>query len=297
MPGLNLPSPLEKIEDDFLSDRGITLYLKRDDLIEEEISGNKWRKIKYNLEEFFQRGDERILTFGGAYSNHIRAVAAAGKNFAFKTIGVIRGDEFETLNPSLSFAKECGMELHFITREGYKSKNDPEFIKSLKKRFGDFYLLPEGGSNKFALQGCAEIVEEITENFDLICCPCGTGGTLAGIIKGLNGKNKALGFAALKGADFLKTDIEKLLQEVTPEKYENWEINTDYHFGGYAKHNAALFQFVEEFHQHYGVKLDYIYNAKMMYGLFDLIKNHDRFEGKKIIAVITGGLKNASTFN
>jgi 1-aminocyclopropane-1-carboxylate deaminase len=194
---LLLPSPLEELHDDRLADAGLRLYLKRDDLINPEIPGNKWRKLKYNIEAAKTQGCNVLLTFGGAYSNHIRAVAAAGYYFGFSTVGVIRGDEHLPLNPSLTYAVSRGMHLTYLDRAAYRNKTSAEVIGALHEQFGEFFLLPEGGSNENAVRGCAEIPAEISQPFDMICCPRGTGGTLAGIAYGLARGRQTLGFAVL----------------------------------------------------------------------------------------------------
>ena len=207
---LRLPSPLEELPDGRLTRAGLRLYLKRDDLISPQIPGNKWRKLKYNLAAARTQGHHALLTFGGAYSNHIRATAAAGHYFGFATVGVIRGEEHLPLNPSLDYAVRHGMRLAYLDRATYRDKMSPGVIAGLHGRFGDFYLLPEGGSNAAALPGCAEIPGEIGRPFDLICCPCGTGGTLAGLAHGLGAAQRALGFSVLKGGQFLARDVAGL---------------------------------------------------------------------------------------
>lgn len=200
---LRLPSPLVEIRDARLEARDVRLYLKRDDLIHAELPGNKWRKLKYNIKAAREQGMSTLLTFGGAYSNHIRATAAAGHYFGLNTIGVIRGEEHLPLNSSLRYAVSHGMQLAYMDRRAYREKTDPSVMAGLQARFGSFYLIPEGGSNALAIKGCKEVVDEIDVDFDIICCPCGTGGTLAGISAALHGGQRAVGFSALKGGHFL----------------------------------------------------------------------------------------------
>ncbi|WP_423461868.1 1-aminocyclopropane-1-carboxylate deaminase/D-cysteine desulfhydrase [Promicromonospora sp. MS192] len=287
-PGLHLPSPLTEIDDDRLSAAGVRVLLKRDDLIHPELPGNKWRKLKYNLAAARDEGAHRLLTFGGAYSNHIRAVAAAGKIFGFDTIGVIRGEEHLPLNPSLRFAVERGMRLTYLDRTTYRAKTNPTVIDHLRQQFGDFYLIPEGGSNALALRGCAELVEEIDQDFDVICCASGTGGTLAGISATLPPSRTAIGFSVLRGGDFLRDDVASLQRYAYGRVAENWSIETDYHFGGFAKTNDTLRGFIDDFESRHGLRLEWVYVAKMMYGLFDLIKKRRFRSGTTVVAVITG---------
>ena len=277
--------PLQKIEADFLTQKNVELYVLREDLIHPEISGNKWRKLKYNIEEAKSQGFKSIVTFGGAYSNHIAATAAAGQQFGLKTIGIIRGDEVS--NSTLALAKENGMELKFVSREEYKLKNANDY--------SNYYVVPEGGSNTLAVKGCAEIVENITIDYDMICCACGTGGTIAGLISSTD--KKVLGFPALKGGKFLKEDIENLLFEYNPKKqYNNWSLITDYHFGGYAKVKPELVDFVRDFKKNHNILLDFVYTGKMLFGLFDMIKNTDKLNGDKIVVVHTGGVQGNKGF-
>jgi 1-aminocyclopropane-1-carboxylate deaminase len=285
---LLLPSPLEELHDDRLADAGLRLYLKRDDLINGDIPGNKWRKLKYNIEAAGAEGRGVLLTFGGAYSNHIRAVASAGYYFGFSTIGVIRGEEHLPLNPSLSYAANLGMRLAYLDRAAYREKMRPESIEMLHEQFGDFFLLPEGGSNENAARGCAEIAAEIGLPFDVICCPCGTGGTLAGLAHGLAAGQRALGFAALKGGEFLQRQVEELQVHAFGESSGNWMIEYGFHFGGFAKRKPELDLFIADFRQRHGLSLDWVYTAKMMYGIYALAGSAVLPAGSAVVALITG---------
>ncbi len=286
--GVTLPSPLQRITDERLAKAGVTLYLKRDDLISPFVPGNKWRKLKYNLLQAKQDGHTTLLTFGGAYSNHLRAVAAAGKLCGFTTIGIVRGEPHRPLNWSLAYTQEYDMKLVYLDRDTYRhDKTKPTFLQTLCARYGSFYLLPEGGSNALALRGCQEIVDEITVPFDIICCGVGTGGTIAGIAAKLLGQQQVLGFASLKGGDFLNADVARLQQLALGKPTKNWSINTDYHCGGFAKKNPQLDTFITDFYQRHGLQLEQVYVAKMMYGLFDLIQRGS-LQDTTIIAVITG---------
>ncbi len=287
----SIDAPIQKIDEEFLFEKKINLYLKREDLIHLHISGNKWHKLKYNLIEAEKLGIKKILTFGGAFSNHIYSTAAACNLFQFKSIGVIRGEEHLPLNPTLHFAAEKGMKFYYLNRSEYRDKYNDEFLKKLKNIFGDFYLIPEGGSNSLAVKGCAEIINTIKIPFNYICAPCGSGGTLAGLIVGLNNKNIALGFSVLKGASFLKNEVERLILNFNGKHYSNWKINFDYHTGGYAKINSELINFTDKFYERHKIKLEPIYTGKMMYGIYDLVKNNYFKEGETIIAIHTGGIQ------
>jgi 1-aminocyclopropane-1-carboxylate deaminase len=285
---LRLPSPLAELADDRLAAAGLRLYLKRDDLINPEIPGNKWRKLTYNIEEARRRGDQQLLTFGGAYSNHIRATAAAGHYFGFSTVGIIRGEEHLPLNPSLAYAVRRGMRLAYLDRTAYRAKTHPAVIAGLRARFGEFYLLPEGGSNANAARGCAEIPAEISAPFDVICCPCGTGGTLAGIAAGLAPGQRAIGFAVLRGGEFLARDVAGLQVQAFGASSANWAIEPGYHFGGFARRTPELDRFIADFRDRHGLILDWVYTAKMMYGLYALAARAAFPPGTSLAAVITG---------
>ena len=285
---LRVPSPVEPLHDDRLRDSGVHVFLKRDDLIHPEVSGNKWRKLKYNIVEAARQNHRTLLTFGGAYSNHIRATAAAGSYCGFSTIGVIRGEECLPLNPSLAYAVSRGMRLSYMDRPTYRRKSEPEVVTCLQERFGSFYLLPEGGSNELAVRGCAEIPAEIEIDFDVICCPCGTGGTLAGISADLKPGQCAIGFSVLKGGQFLASEVADLQQRAFGSCSGNWDIEYDFHFGGFARKTADLDSFVADFFARHGVKLEWVYVAKVLYGVFALIEKGTFDPGTRLLVVITG---------
>jgi 1-aminocyclopropane-1-carboxylate deaminase len=271
----------------------ISVQIKREDLIHPFVSGNKFRKLKYNLLQAKEENQVTLLTFGGAFSNHIAAVAFAGKEKGFKTIGIIRGDELAgkvAKNPTLLFAQDCGMQLEFISREEYRLKSESSFLENLKQKFGSFYLIPEGGTNDLAIKGCQEILIPEDAEFDYICCSIGTGGTISGIINSVLPHQKVLGFPALKG-DFLKEEILNLTQN------DNWELLTDYHFGGYGKVNEVLIGFINQFYTENQIPLDPIYTGKMVFGVIDLIEKNYFPDGSKILLIHTGGIQGIQGMN
>ena len=276
-----------------LSEKQITLYIKREDLIHPLISGNKFRKLKYNIAEAKAKGHSTLLTFGGAFSNHIAATAYAGKEYGLKTIGIIRGEELEGRwrgNRTLRLAATHGMRFKFITRDAYRKKKTPHFLKLLEKSFGSFYLLPEGGSNALAVKGCEEILRPGDKEFDVICCSVGTGATLAGIANSASSVQQVLGFPALKG-DFLKEDICKFAFK------ENWELKSDYHFKGYAKVSQELIDFINDFYEKTQIPLDAVYTGKMIFGILDMVKKNHFLPRTKILAIHTGGLQGIAGMN
>jgi len=280
-------APSIELKSQIFDQFGLTIILLREDQNHPEISGNKWWKLKYNLDEALRLGKKTLLTFGGAYSNHIYASAAAANELNLKSIGIIRGEETLPLNPTLSFVKTKGMELVYVSREEYRRKTDRDFLRRLSERFGDFYLIPEGGTNELAVRGCEEFGRSLVEEmeFDFLCLPVGTGGTMAGILEGLKGQKTVIGFSSLKDGAFLKGEIAKYTH------YTNWQLNTDYHFGGYAKTTTELFEFVDEFERNFEIPLDPVYTSKMMFGVFDLVKKGFFKKGSTLLLIHTGGLQ------
>ena len=277
--------PLQELSDSLLTQKKLRLFILREDLIHPHISGNKWRKLYYNIQEAKQQSLDSLITFGGAFSNHIAATASAGKEFGFKTIGFIRGEEHLPLNPILSYAKSCGMEFRYLTRSDYKLKEKSTFLNFILKNDKNYHFLPEGGTNRLAVKGCEEILIDLPVDFEYVCCACGTGGTISGIINSLKSHQKAIGFPALKGGDFLKEEIEKYVTN------SQWELNLNYHFGGYAKVKPKLISFINSFKTKHKIPLDPVYTGKMLFGLWDLIEKDYFRAGSTIIAVHTGGLQ------
>ena len=281
-----------------LEEKKVELSIKREDLIHPYVSGNKFRKLKYNLEEAKKLKKKAVLTFGGAFSNHILATSVAGKLCGLKTFGVIRGDELgknvtKTLeeNPTLRKAQENGMKLQFVSREEYRQKTSFGFIEKMKNKWGDFYLIPGGGTNILSVQGCEEILTKDDKKFNYVCAALGTGGTISGVINSLGRRQKVIGFPALKG-QFLSEEIKKY---TTNRK--SWRLQKGYHFGGYAKHTEELITFINKFKEDTGIQLDPIYTGKMLFGILDLVEKDSFEEGSKILAIHTGGIQGIEGFN
>ncbi|WP_158009619.1 1-aminocyclopropane-1-carboxylate deaminase/D-cysteine desulfhydrase [Tenacibaculum todarodis] len=288
----------QQINLSILEEKGVELFVKREDAIHPFVSGNKFRKLKYNLQEAQKLKKKILLTFGGAFSNHIVATAVAGKKSGFKTIGVIRGEELglnikETLknNATLREAHENGMHFQFVPRDVYRQKTSFGFIEKLKNRWGDFYLIPEGGTNCLAVDGCQEILTEEDSQFNYICSAVGTGGTIAGLVNSAKKNQKILGFPALK-AYSLADDIKKYTT-----RNDNWKLQKKYHFGGYGKYNEELISFINQFKEETSIPLDPVYTGKMLFGVLDLV-GKDYFEkGSKILVIHTGGLQGIDGVN
>jgi 1-aminocyclopropane-1-carboxylate deaminase/D-cysteine desulfhydrase-like pyridoxal-dependent ACC family enzyme len=261
----------------------IQLDILRLDTLHENISGNKWFKLKYNLQAAFEQKATGILSFGGAHSNHLHALAYSGKLLDLPTIGIIRGEEVE--NPTLTDCKNWGMQLKFISRENYREKASPNFLQVLTGAYPNYYIIPEGGDNELGRKGCEEILDEKTVAYNYITCSIGTATTYCGLVNSAHNTQKLLGFSALKGNTSLRQSIEQ------HTSYSNWEYIDDYHFGGFARRNQALYDFTNWFQLEFDIALDYVYTAKMFYGILDLIQQNKFALGSRILAIHTGGLQ------
>ncbi len=280
-------TPIVELKLSIFEEANVRVLVKCEYLNHPFISGNKWWKLKYNLEAATKLDHKTILTFGGAYSNHIYATAAAARELGLMSIGIIRGEETLPLNPTLSFAKECGMQLHYISREAFRKKNDESFLQKLKDQFGDFYLIPEGGTNELAIKGVKEFAQSLAKEaeFDYLCLPVGTGGTMAGVIEGTDESKQILGFVSLKGGEFLEDEIRTYTEKT------NFKLLHGYHFGGYAKMPQSLTNFTNQFEKKHSIQLDPVYTSKMMFGVFDLIEKSFFRKNSTILILHTGGLQ------
>jgi 1-aminocyclopropane-1-carboxylate deaminase len=289
-------APLQQVVDELTEQAGVELWVKRLDLLHPEVSGNKWYKLKHNLAEAQAQGHHTLLTFGGAYSNHLYATAAAGRLFGFRTIGLVRGEPALPLNPTLQFVQDCGMELAYVDRATYRAKADPAYLASLRKVWGDFYLLPEGGGNALAVLGCAEILADLPHPLDVVACACGTGCTLAGLLASppapVLQSTKFLGFPVLKGGEFLAHEVEKLLAGArVGTSRRAYELVCQYHFGGYAKTTPALLGFMDWFMAQHPIRLEPVYTGKLFYGVYDLLGQGHFPPGSRVLLLHTGGLR------
>jgi 1-aminocyclopropane-1-carboxylate deaminase/D-cysteine desulfhydrase-like pyridoxal-dependent ACC family enzyme len=279
---------ISKINTKIVQEKNIQLDLLRLDLIHPEISGNKWFKLKHNIDFAIQNNYKSIVSFGGAYSNHLHALAFAGKQYNIKTIGIIRGEVVE--NETLNDSKKWGMEIHFMSRETYREKYENHFLKTVQEEFKTSYIIPEGGNNMLGQKGCAEILSpKQKENYDLFCCSIGTGATFTGIVNSLGGEKKAMGFSAIKNGHYIANEIQQ--QTV----FSNYELQYEYHFGGFAKLNDSLITCMQQFKSEHQIELDRVYTGKMLFGIFDLIEKNSFQEGIKILAIHTGGLQGNRT--
>ena len=275
---------INQISSPILNQKDINFFIKRIDKIQPYISGNKWYKLKYNLDDAKQKGYDTILTFGGPYSNHISATSYACKKNNFNCIGIIRGEEHQHLNATLKFATNNDMFLYYISREKYRLKDTSEFLEELKLRFGNFYLIPEGGSNDLAIKGTSEILDKY-DTQDYICCPVGTGGTIIGLINTQLPFQKVIGFPVINNSLYIEDKVAKLANN------NNFIFINDYKIGGYAKYNESLIHFINDFYENHNIALDVIYTGKMIYGIFDLVYKDFFPRGSSILAIHTGGIQ------
>jgi 1-aminocyclopropane-1-carboxylate deaminase len=281
---IKIPTPLVEIHEEVFEKHEISVFVKRDDLCHPYVSGNKFRKLKYTLLAAKKSGETKLLTFGGAHSNHIRAVAEAGLLFGFETEAFIRGEELKPdANPTLTYAQEVGMKLHFVSRTAYQNKE-----KLAQSYLNSHIIIPEGGTMPTALPGVAELLNENPEHtFDFICTAMGTGGTMAGLLSNTNFKGQIIGFPALKGTDFLIDDIKALL----PHNQKAIKLIQDYHFGGYGKYTSELIEFCKAFEARHNIPLEQVYTGKMIFGFYDLVQKNFFKKGSKIMLLHTGGLQ------
>lgn len=294
-----IPSPLQEVSFSELNERNIALYIKRDDLIHPEVSGNKWRKLRLNIEQAQLKGKSTIVTMGGAHSNHIAATAKTAELHGMESVGIIRGEDADLNNQTLSFAQSCGMKMLKISRTEYRNSDSWDFKEWLKERFENFYFIPQGGANFYGVNGCMDIMKEIRAELtpDCIFISCGTATTLSGLIQGNADGVKLVGVSALKGGNFLLEDIRKNLmtvysdRETTDYAMENLKLLTDYHFGGFAKINHELVSFMRKFYRETKVKLDPIYTAKTAYAMVEIARSKHNKNPEKWVLIHTGGLQ------
>ncbi len=293
---LELPSPVTQIHSPLLDEKRIQLFIKRDELIHPVIQGNKWRKLKYNLQHAIDTGHHSVLSFGGAWSNHLHALAAASQLCELNSIGIIRGEAPSPLNPCLTDMQNCGMQLEYISRKAYREKTNDNFLQQLKEKYGDIYIVPEGGNNAAGIQGCAELLDELEDTYDYICCESGSGTMLSSLIS--HNKNPGtciMGFAVMKNPN-LQEEIEAQLHKL-PDTKSSWQLIHDYHFGGFAKNTTELIDFIQQFKQQHTIQLEPVYSAKMLFGIMDMISRDQFKTGAKILAIHGGGLQGLRGFS
>lgn len=300
---------IQKLNSDLFTEHNLSVEVLRLDLIHPEISGNKWFKLKRNLQKAKAGNFKTIITFGGAFSNHIAATAAACKLEGLKSVGIIRGDENENLNPTLLKAKQDGMLLHFVDRETYSHKTEEQLKNRLLEIFGEHYLIPEGGNNEEGILGCTEILKPEWEH-DVIFCACGTGATFAGILASFKPSQTLVGINILKGENSLVKDALDQLHSVFPgQKFsicgnealdkkviKESCITNAYCFNGYAKIDKQLIEFKNKFEKEFTIPLDYIYTNKLFYAAFDIINQNKILPNSKILIIHCGGLQGNKGF-
>ncbi len=300
--------PVQRVELEALACAGIELLVRRDDLVDSELSGNKFYKLFFNLRDAREKGFSLLLSFGGAYSNHLHALAAAGKRYGFKTLGVVRGERPAQLSPTLSDAEAWGMKLVFIGREDYRHKNEQELMASLRAQYGDFYLIPEGGANLAGARGMRllgrSLERQLKGDYTAVCIACGTGTSLAGLAAGIELAKPAIGFSVLKGEGSLGDTIAATYRQLqvsggatTSASIANWRLITGFHAGGYGKrHPEYLSQFWRDFERATAIPLDPVYTVKMLWGIVSLVQQGYWSRGSRIVAIHSGGLQGRRGF-
>ncbi len=296
---IQLPSPLEEMPFKDLSDYSI--YVKRDDLINPFISGNKYRKLKYNLIKAKEEGAKEIVAFGGAFSNLLHTLSYISSKLGIDTTFYIRGDGYDPNNPTLKFIKDNGVRLNFLSRTEFRLIREESYFEKIMERHPSGYIIPEGGSNHLAVPGSAEIVDEVTQQLgkspDYIVMDLGTGGTFAGVLSQLNSETKLVGISAIKGVDWNKTLTKIFNGDTAFIEKNNWEIFEDYNFGGFARFNDKLIDFINNFKKDYGIQLEPIYSGKLVFGMLDLLDKNYFKKGSTIVWVHGGGLQGIKGFN
>lgn len=298
--------PLQKLTWSLAQQKGVDVLVRRDDLIDSYLSGNKFYKLFYNLRAAQALGFTQLLSFGGAYSNHIYALAAAAQQYGFKAIGVIRGERPKHLSQTLIDAEAWGMQLHFVSRADYREKCSAELSAVLRSRYGDFFEIPEGGANAYGVMGASVIGsalrQQLGTDYTAVCVASGTANTLAGLAAGLVQSQGAqvagsvLGFSVLKGVGDLGAQVIRQQQSIGRQT-ENWRLISGYHCGGYAKKLPdAVRQFMADFERNTHCKLDPVYTLKMCWGVAQLLQQNYWSRGSRLILVHTGGLQGRRGF-
>lgn len=300
---MQIPSPVDRVNHPVFEEAGITCFMKREDQIHPIISGNKWRKLKYNVAHLKRVKKRGFITFGGAFSNHLAASAFAAKKEGLQMVAVVRGDE-QRANATLNFVQSCGAEVKRVSRQEYAKKEDDDFLAMLRRQYPNLEIIPEGGANVYGVRGCTEILHEVTQPFDVVACPMGSATTFAGLV--LSGKHDVefMGFPAIKGGNYLSGVVDNFVAQARTKPWlpasfiaPQWQLQTDYHFGGFGKISPQLVAFMNTFWAETNIPLDPIYTAKMMYGLIDLAKRRKFKSGTRLLVLHTGGLQGIKGMN
>ncbi|GHE99070.1 1-aminocyclopropane-1-carboxylate deaminase/D-cysteine desulfhydrase [Thalassotalea profundi] len=284
-------SRLQTLNHPLFARHQVKVSIKRDDQIHPIISGNKWRKLKYNLQYAKLNQYKGIISFGGCYSNHLHALAYACQQQQLKALAIVRGESINQDNYTLSWAKHWGMQLSFVDRQTYRQRHETDYLYTLQQLYPDHFLVPEGGSNQLALEGIGEIINELNQQttFDHLLVPVGSGGTLAGLIKQDNNQHNILGIAVLKQSNYLLNEVKTLLKD--NKSHHRWSIENDYHGGGYAKFSTDNANKILQFSKETGVQFEPIYSGKMLLGFLDLLENGYFNVNQHIVLLHTGGLQ------
>jgi 1-aminocyclopropane-1-carboxylate deaminase len=286
------PSSTQLIRPEWPGANHYQISLKRDDLLHPHISGNKWRKLKYALLEAQQNQIKHLISFGGGFSNHLHALGYCCYQMNIRFTAIVRGDYSGNPSPMLQDLVRWGAELHYVDRSTYQLRDQPQYLARFEQQYHEAIIIPEGGSQAAALKGVGEIISELSDDYDYIMAPVGSGGTLAGLINATQPNTHIMGIAVLKGKNYLENLVGQLLPEAAKSN-NNWQINHDYHCGGYAKNNKELKAFCEHFMQQTKIPIEPVYSGKLFFALKDLIAKKVFPAGSKILVLHTGGLQGA----
>ncbi len=297
-------APIQPVQIPEWQRRGIDVSMWRLDQIDIAAPGNKIFKLDENLRAARGAGYQRVLSFGGVFSNHLHALALTGAAQGFNTVGIVRGEAAAADNPTLRDAVAAGMQLYFVDRADYRSLNRATHVDelplALQAQFGDCFVIPEGGANRLGIAGCrmlGEVLSGQSEGWDQVILPCGTGTTLAGLVAGADNAFDVLGIAVLKGAESLTDTVRDALAEMGVAHCARWSIAGEHHGGGYARVTPALEQFIDYFQRHSGISIEPVYSGKMLYAIHSRIERGDFARGTRLLALHTGGLQGARGFS
>ncbi len=283
--------PIEPFNHPLLSQHDVSVHVKRDDLLHSVVSGNKLYKLMLNLEQFKREDKKTLITFGGAYSNHLHATAFMGKSLGIKTVAIVRGEQLIPLNPTLKDCTDWGMTLEPVSRGLYRQKQQAAEIQAIIDKYPCPYVVPEGGANRLGVLGAAKMLDGVEQdNLDVVVVACGTGVTMAGIVSACAPHVKVIGMPALKAENWMADEVQGWLNTIGCGN-RNWALQCRYHFGGYGKTKPELLAFMHEMEVRYNLMLDPIYTGKAFFGLMQMIEQGEIARGSRVLFIHSGGLQ------
>ncbi len=283
--------PIEPFNHPLLLQHDVSIFIKRDDLLHSVVSGNKLYKLMLNLEQFKREDKKTLITFGGAYSNHLHATAFMGRRLGIQTVAIVRGEQLVPLNPTLKDCTDWGMIIEPVSRGLYRQKHQAPEIQSIIDKYPSPYVVPEGGANRLGVLGAAKMLDDVDqESLDIVVVACGTGVTMAGLISGCEPHVRVIGFPALKAEKWMGDEVRGWLGVITCAN-NNWALQHGFHFGGYGKTKPDLLEFMGDMEAGYNLLLDPIYTGKAFYGLLKMIENGEIARGSNVLFIHSGGLQ------